>query len=253
MNYYLKDIAMKIGIVIPAYNEEKRIGSTLRTYCEFFSARARQDNFSYEFIVVLNGCKDNTLEVVKDAAQKHEFIHIVNLAQAGKGIAIKAGFNEALARGHTEIGFVDADMSTEPRYFYELVGYNKQYDGVIASRYLPGSKVSPVRPMMKTWGRKIFYNGLTRLLFGLHYADLQCGAKLFKRPVIAAITPELMVEQWAFDVEVLYLAKKHGFIIHEEPTVWCDKEGSKLQPFRAGMYMLWCLIVLRFKHSPFGR
>jgi hypothetical protein len=110
-----------------------------------------------------------------------------------------------------------------------------------------------VRPAMKTWGRKIFYNGLTRLLFGLKFVDYQCGAKLFERHVIVAVTPELTVKQWAFDVELLYLAKKHGFKIHEEPTVWCDKEGSKLQPFRAGMYMLWSLIVLRFKHSPFGK
>lgn len=243
---------MKIGIVIPAYNEEKRIGQTLRAYSEYFAAKAREKGFSYEFIVVLNGCKDNTLQVVRDAARQYGNIMYLDLKQAGKGLAIKAGFQQALANNNTLIGFVDADMSTDPEHFYDLVKQIGNYDGVIASRYLPESKIYPPRPAMKKWGRKIFYNGLTRLLFGLKFADMQCGAKLFTRQVIEAVTPELMVKQWAFDVELLYLAKKHGFTIHEEPTVWTDKEGSKLQPFRAGMYMLWCLIVLRFKHSPFG-
>jgi glycosyltransferase involved in cell wall biosynthesis len=243
---------MKLGIVIPAYNEEQRIGNTLRAYSEFFASQAREKNFSYEFIVVLNGCRDNTLLVVEDVARKHGFIYPVNLTESGKGLAIKAGFNQALINGHTLIGFVDADMATEPEHFYELVDHAMRYDGVIASRYLPESKIFPPRPAMKTWGRKVFYNGLTRLLFGLKFVDLQCGAKLFKRDVIVTVTPQLMVKQWAFDVELLYLAKKHGYIIHEEPTVWTDKEGSKLQPFRAGMWMLWSLIVLRFKHSPFG-
>src|SRR5271163_3880731 len=195
---------MKLGIVIPAYNEEKRIGQTLRTYAEFFAARAQEDQFTYEFIVVLNGCRDNTLQVVREAAQVHDSISYLNLTEAGKGLAIKAGFNEALAHGHTVIGFVDADMSTEPEDFYKLVEDLKQYDGIIASRYLPESKVYPPRPAIKTWGRKIFYNGLTRLLFGLKFADMQCGAKLFKRKVIEVVTPELMVKQWAFDVELLY-------------------------------------------------
>jgi dolichyl-phosphate beta-glucosyltransferase len=243
---------MKLGIVVPAYNEEKRIGNTLRVYSEFFASKAREKNFSYELIVVLNGCKDNTLQVVEDAARTHGSIFIVNLIESGKGLAIKAGFNQALTNEHTLIGFVDADMATEPQYFYELVHNAMRYDGVIASRYLPGSKIYPPRPAMKTWGRKIFYNGLTRLLFGLKFVDLQCGAKLFKRDVIATVTPQLMVKQWAFDVELLYLAKKHGYRIHEEPTVWTDKEGSKLQPFRAGMWMLWSLIVVRIKHSPFS-
>jgi glycosyltransferase involved in cell wall biosynthesis len=243
---------MKIGIVIPAYNEEKRIGNTLQAYSDYFEKQSRADGFAYEFIVVLNGCKDNTLQVVQTAANQYPHLTFINLTDAGKGLAIKAGFSYALGYDFTLIGFVDADMATEPKDFYDLVQHVGKYDGVIASRYLPESKIYPPRPAMKKWGRKIFYNGLTRLLFGLKFVDLQCGAKIFKRSVVAAITPELMVKQWAFDVELLYLAKKHGFIIHEEPTVWTDKEGSKLQPFRAGMRMLWSLIELRFKHSPFG-
>lgn len=243
---------MKIAIIIPAYNEEKRIGNTLHAYSEYFEKQARIDNFGYEFIVVLNGCKDNTLQVVQDAAKKYPHISFINLTDAGKGLAIKAGFSYALNYDYTLISFVDADMATEPKDFYDLIKHMGNYDGVIASRYLPESKIYPPRPAMKKWGRKIFYNGLTRLLFGLKFVDLQCGAKIFKRSVVAAITPELMVKQWAFDVELLYLAKKHGFIIHEEPTVWTDKEGSKLQPFKAGMRMLGSLFELRFKHSPFS-
>lgn len=242
---------MKLSIVIPAYNEEKRIAKTLSTYHAFFSNVRAQNDFDFEFIIVANGCKDKTVDVVRDLRATCDNIIIIDLSVGGKGQAIKTGFADALTRSNDLIGFVDADMATLPEHFYELVLHliNQQgVDGVIASRYMPGALVTPPRPKYKRWGSKLIYETWVRLLFGLKYDDYQCGAKLFTRKVIECITPELTVRQWAFDVELLYLCKRQGFRIKEIPTVWEDQAGSTLSPIRAGLRMLASLFKLRLRY-----
>lgn len=237
---------MKLAIVIPAYNEEKRIGKTLETYHAFLSQQKAITN--YRFIVVLNGCRDNTLDVVTAYQQKLGTIHIVSVTEAGKGLALKIGFQEALQCDVDFIGFSDADMATRPEYFYALIDNIGQHDGIIASRYMKESKVVPARPFIKEWGRRLVYQPLVRVLFGLRFADYQCGAKLFRRQVIAKIASYLSVRQWAFDVELLYLCKKYGFIIKELPTVWHDQADSKLNIRSGGFPMLSHLFKVRWHH-----
>jgi len=274
---------MKLSIVIPAYNEEKRIAKTLRTYHAFFSNVRAQNDLDFEFVVVLNGCKDNTIGVVEELRKTCGDIVILDLLEGGKGLAIKAGFADALTRANDLIGFVDADMATLPQHFYDLVlnlvnqdvplnqlgangeknnlvrsGKNNSvrpgvlrdipFDGVIASRYMVGAMVTPPRPKYKRWGSKLIYETWVRLLFGLNYYDYQCGAKLFTRRVIERVTPELTVRQWAFDVELLYLCKRNGFKIKEIPTVWEDQAGSTLTPIRSGLRMLGSVFKLRLKY-----
>ncbi len=244
---------MKIAIVVPAHNEENRIGAMLERYSHFFNDLKNKNVLNFELIVVLNGCTDNTLHVVERLQKQCSAIRLLNLSEGGKGLAIKAGFEDALTRENDLIGFVDADMATQPVYFYDLIMQLNDYDGIIASRYMQESIVTPVRPWVKTWGRKIIYNGLVKLLFGMFYQDLQCGAKLFKRHVIATATPHLTVKQWAFDVELLYLCKRNKFIIKEIPTVWHDQAESKLRIMRGGLPMLSALFRVRFNHSWFGK
>lgn len=236
---------MKISIIIPAYNEEQRIEKTMRAYHTFFSEK----NISFELIVVLNGCKDNTIGVVgrvrNDLTATN--IIIIDLPQAGKGLAIKAGFADALTRDNDLIGFVDADMSTAPDAFYDLITNIGDNDGIIASRYMPGAQISPPRPAWKRYGSRIVYEPLIWLLFGLSYYDFQCGAKLFKRAVLEKINSQLTVKQWAFDAELLYLCKKAGYTVKEIPTVWEDREGSKLT-LRGGARMLSAMFKLRWQH-----
>jgi len=242
----------KISIIIPAHNEATRIGRTLQEYLAFFDNLKQQGLLDFEIIVVLNGCTDTTLSVVQKEQERFGNLLIIDLLEAGKGLAIKAGFQDALTRDNDRIGFIDADMATKPRYFYDLVTNIDDYDGIIASRYMPGAQVFPPRPFVKRWGSRLFYESLVRVLFGLSYYDLQCGAKLFKRDVIEKILPYLTVRQWAFDVEPLYLFKKFGFSIREFPTVWYDQDGSKLR-MGAGFFMLSSLVQLRFTHSFLGR
>lgn len=246
---------MKISIIIPAYNEETRIEKTIRAYYHFFSEKQQSNHLDFELVIVLNGCKDNTLVVVEKVRNElNSHIIIINVIEAGKGLAIKTGFADAL---HDLIGFVDADMATSPDAFYELAHIllsqnsgaptKKEIDGVIASRYMSGSKITPERPAYKRWGSRLIYEPYVWLLFGLSYHDYQCGAKLFRRNVIEKITPQLTVAQWAFDVELLYLCKKNGFVIKEVPTVWHDQADSKLT-LRGGLRMFSALFRVWKKH-----
>ena len=234
---------MNLAIILPAHNEQNRIGKTIDAYHDFFIQK-----YSVTLIVVLNGCTDNTLQVVTKRKDSLGNIEIIDLKEAGKGLAIKAGFEAALDDSFDLIGFVDADMATRPAYFNELIEHINGYDGIIASRYMKESKVYPPRPVLKQFGRKLIYQPLVWLLFGLRFADYQCGAKLFKNKVIAKITPFLTVKQWALDVELLYLCKKFGFKIREWPTVWYDQADSKLKIFSGGFSMLSNLFKIRWRH-----
>ncbi len=235
---------MKLSIIIPAHNEQNRIGKTLDAYYDYFEKQP----IEYEFVVVLNGCSDKTLQVVHARQNKIANLVIIDLPTAGKGIAIKAGFANALTRDNDLIGFVDADMATKPEYFNDLVKCIGDYDGVIASRYMKESHVYPQRPAYKEWGRRLIYQPLVWLLFGLNLNDYQCGAKVFKRRVIETITPQLSVKQWAFDVDLLYICKINDFKILEVPTTWYDQAESKLT-LRGGLRMLASLFKVRLKHS----
>lgn len=235
---------MKVSIIIPAYNEELRITSTLEAYNDFFS---KQD-FDYELLVVVNGTTDATPQVIEALQQSMPKLLMMNHAQGGKGLAITAGFKNALTRTNDLIGFVDADMATSPEAYNQLIQEIDGYDGIVASRYMPGAKVTPPRPFVKRWGSKLFFESLTKLLFGIYYYDTQCGAKLFKRKVIEKIAPHLSVRQWAFDIEILYLCKRFGFTVKEQPTVWNDKAGSKLRMMRAGGRMVGTLFKVRWQY-----
>lgn len=238
---------MHISIIIPAHNEEKRIYKTLVTYAQFFDILSHHDDIHYELLVVLNGCTDKTKDIVQAAASTFISIRLIDLGrQAGKGLAIKAGFLDALLRPNDLIGFVDADMATAPEFFYDLIAHSDAYDGVIASRYMPGSTIYPPRPIYKRWGSRLFYEPLIKLFFGLSYYDYQCGAKIFRRHVIQHIAQKLSETQWAFDVELLYLCKKYNFTIKELPTTWVDQADSKLS-LRAGINMLLALCRLRLR------
>lgn len=235
---------MKVSIIIPAYNEEKRIAHTLRAYDDFL----KNMPLEYEILVVVNGTTDATMQIVRSLQSSMPHLLAINSIEGGKGLAITRGFKDALQRKNDLIGFVDADMATSPQAYYQLIQQIDGYDGIIASRYMPGASVTPPRPLIKRWGSKIFFETLTKLLLGINYYDTQCGAKLFKRTTVEKIVPFLSVPQWAFDIELLYLCKRFNFRIKEEPTIWHDQAGSKLRMMRAGSRMLATLFALRWRY-----
>jgi dolichyl-phosphate beta-glucosyltransferase len=237
----------KLTLVIPAHNEQNRITRTLEHYAVYFK---HYTNLDVTLLVVNNASSDNTIQVVQEVARAWDNIMLLDLDKPGKGRAIVAGFAHAATTDADYIGFVDADMATQPEYFYALITNMENADGCIASRYIPGAQVYPARPWIKYWGRKLVYDNLVYLLFGLPFYDLQCGAKVFKSAVIKAIVHECTIKQWAFDVELLYLCKKYKFTIREIPTVWYDQADSKLQLLRSGTRMLGSVMSLRLRHSP---
>lgn len=245
---------MELCIVIPAHNEERRIELTVRSYVLAFRdyQEETQGALTTTFIIVLNGCTDSTKDIIQKIQAETANVEMIVLANAGKGLAVHAGFQAALKQRADLIGFVDADMATRPEFFYKLVQelQKNRLDGVIASRYMYGSIVVPPRPFIKRWGSKAIFESLVKLLFWLPYHDFQCGAKLFTKKAVEKIVPFLSVEQWAFDIELLYLCKKFGLTVQEVPTIWFDQPGSKLR-LSAGFAMLGAVISLRIRHSPF--
>src|SRR3989344_4852650 len=233
---------VELSIIIPAYNEENRIRETVESYINYFK------NYSHELIIIPNGCKDKTEDIVKELSKKYLSIKYKTIKEAvGKGKAIKEGFN--IAQGSL-IGFVDADNSTKPKDFEDLIKNIKGYDCIIASRYMKGSIVKPKQKIMRIIGSRAF-NFLVRIMLNLEICDTQCGAKLYKKNAIKNITPKLDVTRWAFDVDLLLKLKNQGYNIKEFPTTWEDKAGSKFSLNKAILEMFLALTRLRLINSKF--
>jgi glycosyltransferase involved in cell wall biosynthesis len=232
---------MLLSIVIPAYNEETRIGHMLRRYLDYSWP------LDVEYIVVLNGCRDRTLEIVQSfSAEAGRRLRIITISEAiGKGGAVRQGFT--LADGDY-IGFADADGATEPGEFNKLIQKLPDYDGVIASRWKRGSQM-----IGRNFMRKIISLGFivfVKLLFWMPFFDTQCGAKVFKKNFLKEILPRLKVDNMAFDVELLYRARQVHGRIAEVPTKWINRDssaalGSPLGTISSGLRMLFTLMQIR--------
>lgn len=204
-------------IIIPAYNEERRIHRMLDHYLRFFDD-------SVQFVVVLNGCKDNTLAVVQAMADHFpQRLTIMNISEAiGKGGAIRVGWQQSTAEW---VGFVDADGATAPGEFVKLMKAATGHDGAIASRFLPTAQVIERVSWMRTFISQLAIR-IIRTLFRLPYSDTQCGAKLFRRAVITPLLPKFSMNNFLFDVELLWWLRREQRDIVDVPTIWVDQPGS---------------------------
>ncbi|MBS3155651.1 glycosyltransferase family 2 protein [Candidatus Woesearchaeota archaeon] len=231
-----------LSIIIPAYNEEERIPKTLNSYLDYLKGK-----INFEILVIINGCTDNTLEVVKKIAQKNKEIKYVDIGKvASKGIAVTEGFKLADSE---LIGFVDADLATPPNAFYDLVKNIENYDAVIASRWMKNSKINKSQPLTRIIAGRSF-NILVNLLFNLKLKDTQCGAKLFKKTALKDILADIGKTRWAFDVDVLYLLKRKNYKTKEIPTEWSEPGGSHVK-IKTVIEMFLSIVRLRLIYSPF--
>src|SRR5881296_3334856 len=236
-------------LLIPAYNEEKRIEPTLRDYGQFFRAHYQGE---FHIVVVLNGCHDDTLGVVTRVAKDYPEISALNFPEPiGKGGALIEGLK--LAPKADRIGYVDADGATGPKAFFELVRLSAQADCVIGSRWLPGAVLHQSQP----WARRFFsrvFHAIVRALFwrNLDFADTQCPAKVMRRVAIERIHSALRIADLAFDVNLLYALKRDGFRVLEVPTEWTDKLGSKVTQslLRSSLVMFLSVVRLRLIYTP---
>lgn len=212
-----RSVTSLISIVIPAHNESARIVPTMRSYKDYFGVRA-------EIIVVANGCTDDTADVVRRFIQNERTsIRLIEVVEPiGKGGALRKGFSQA---DSPIIGFVDADGATTPQEYDRLLSFVGQYDVVFGSRWITGGTVHNRTSFLRKIASWTFVR-LTRALFRMPFHDTQCGAKLFKRDVVRSVLPYLTMSNAAIDVELLVVAQKMGFKLHEEPTEWTDQKSS---------------------------
>jgi glycosyltransferase involved in cell wall biosynthesis len=243
------DEAPSLLLLIPAYNEEDRIGPVLRDYASYF-----REHYTgkFELVVVLNGCVDNTLEVVKEAAQDHPCIRYLEFNEPiGKGGALIEGLK--LAPMADLIGYVDADGATAPAAFHTLVQrMDDSVDCVIGSRWVPGAVIHQTQSNKRQLASRVFHL-IVQCLFWMNIRDTQCGAKVIRRQAVEKVHDSLRIADMAFDINLLYSLKRAGYRILEVPTEWTDQMGSKVVLGKTSLTMLLSAIRIRLIYSPFYR
>ena len=223
---------MFLSVIIPAYNEEKRIAKTLLAVDGFL----RRQTYEYEIIVVDDGSKDKTAEVVETLKNQVQNLKLIDeKVNHGKGWAVRRGMLEA--RGQYRM-FMDADNSTTIDQVINFLPYfNESYDVVIGSRRIKGAVIA----VKQSWVRD-FLGGIFRLivhrLVPLGVTDSQAGFKIFSQKAAEVIFKKQTIFRWAFDVEVLAIARLLGFRIKEVPIYWVNDLESHVK--LSGMIkMLW--------------
>lgn len=229
-----------LSIVVPAYNEAERIAPTLRAITDYLD----RERSPYEVIVVDDGSRDETRDVVRAIAREHASVSLLALGtNQGKGAAVRAG---VLASRGDEVLFSDADLSTP---IAELARLRAELaagaDIAIGSRARADAG-QVVQPLFRRIQGRLFHVAVRVLGFAavLALRDTQCGFKLFRRGVARALFQELTISRFAFDVEILELAHQR-FKVAEVPVAWTHAAGSKVRPGIDALKMLGDLVRLR--------
>lgn len=230
---------MDISIVIPAYNEEKRIGTTLKKVYNYF----KNSGLNFEIIVVDDGSKDSTVNIVKNFSIDHPEVKLrCHLKNKGKGAAVKTG---VLASEGDIVLFTDADLSTPIEEFGKLKSaIDGGYDIAIGSRGVVGAEVKVkqniIRQLIGMIGSYII-----RTIVVNKFADTQCGFKMFKKDCGRRLFEEQEINGFAFDVELLYKAIKKGYKVKEIPIEWLNSSESKVSVIKDPLKFFKDLIRIR--------
>lgn len=234
-----------LSVIIPAHNEAKRLPLTLIDIDRHL-ARAP---YPYEIIVVDNASSDATKEIAHRFASIIKNLRVIECPTKGKGIAVQKGMLEA--RGEIRL-FTDADNSTSVDQFFKMEHYFKEgYDVVIASRYVSGARMEP----SQAWYRKFMRgNFFIQWMILKGIKDTQCGFKAFSEKAATTIFPLSDIVGFAFDIEVLALARHFGFRIAEMPVVWVNDFAStvKISSY-LNVFLDVVRIRLRFVRGYYGR
>ena len=215
---------MKLSVVIPCYNESKDIAKN----CEIVRNYLDNLHVKYEIILVNDGSKDSTKEVIANIP------HIVALSyddNRGKGGAVKYGIENATG---DYVLFMDADLSTDLSAINQFIELAPNYDMVIGSRHTTDSVIKKKQPAFR-----VFIGWCCRQLvnmkFHFHFKDTQCGFKGMKTEIAKKIVSRQVVNNFAFDVEYIYIAKLNNLSIHEMGVIWSDDRGSTVSPLKSSI------------------
>lgn len=215
-------LSRNITIIIPAYNEEKRLLKSIPRIIEYCTSQ----NWDYELVIVADGSTDGTINVVHDLISKNSRIKLIsNKKRLGKGRAIKHGVFGAEKKYVT---YMDADLSADPSELERLLVFIDEFDIVVGSRILRGELPPINRPFIRSFLSHC-YSKLFRAMFRtVSVYDPQCGLKLFKSEVARTLLSQTETDGFAFDCEVLVKASRLGLTIKEVPIIWKHSYGSKV-------------------------
>ena len=228
------------SIVIPAFNEGRRLGTTLEQITAFIA----QEHWRAELIVVNDGSTDNTAQLVRDFARQNPLIRLINNpGNRGKGFSVRNGMLNA----HGDILlFTDADLSAPITEAPKLLAaIEAGADVAFGSRWLdPSLQTHRQSILRQVLGRG--YNLLMRLILGLDYKDTQCGFKAFTSKAARIIFPAQQIERWGFDPELLFLARRARLNVKEVAVRWGHDRGTRIHPFSDGFQMFLEMLSIRW-------
>ena len=214
---------LKLSVVIPAYNEAARIGKTLLAVGDFL----KNQEYNYEILVVNDGSKDNTAQAVNELLSRVANLRLIdNKENHGKGWVVKQGMLEAT--GDVRV-FMDADNSTKIDEISKFIPFFEQgYDAVLGSRRIPGANVPKEQGALREFLGWAFRT-IVHVIVPVGVTDTQCGFKAFTASAAEKVFPKQTIFRWAFDVEILALARKNNLKIKELPITWVNDEGSHVK------------------------
>jgi len=243
-----RPLTRRTSVVIPVYNEERRLPSTLDRVLSFVG----EDSEITEVIVVDDGSLDGSRELAAGFAARDRRVRVVAYEpNRGKGYAIRRGVMAAVSDA---ILLCDADLSTPIEELDRIAPLLSRFDVVIGSRAIDESKVALRQPWYRQFMGKTF-NFLMRWITGLSFRDTQCGFKLLRRDAAQRIFAAARVDRFAFDVEMLMLGLREGFTIREEPVEWRNSPDSRVRIVQDSARMLVDIARMRFRigHPSSGR
>jgi len=228
------------SIVIPAYNEAARLGASLDRVLAYIRAQ----NWDAEVLVVNDGSRDNTAEIIRTFSAINPSVRLIeNPGNRGKGYSVRNGMLNA--RGEILI-FSDADLSSPIEEAPKLLAaLNAGAEIAIGSRWLRAETQTQRQPLHRQLFGRIF-NLLLRLTLGLKFKDTQCGFKAFKAQAARTVFPLQKIERWGFDPEILFLARKFGLKVEEVPVAWGHSGGTRINPLVDGAKMFQEMLRIRW-------